>query len=536
MTDSRPFLYKTVPFLFLIIIVLALFWKTTSYDVTDNDDDIFVTGSAARYTAPAIFMDLFKNNVYFGGNTNYYRPVLILTFMIDNKIGGDSASISHLTNILLHVFSVLLLFFFLQKYVFPQKTALLASMLFAVHPLAVYTATWIPGRNDSLFFILFFICLILLLEYNQKRKIYYLAAHFLAVMVLLFTKESAIIIPAVFIVYFITHGLKEKKVHAAVICAVWLFEIVIFLMMRNAVFKNEPSGYLLKTAVNFRDYGMFFEYYYSVFLLRAPIAVNSFSKIAMLSGALLAVALPIFSFICAKDKKKIIFYIVLPFILLLPTVMAGRVWFQANRMYLPMFAIIVCLFTIYDYLAGKYKDRERIITAAVVAAIILCSYITWTKLPVFQNGVTFFGKMYDESKHMGTLIPNLYAYSLLKHGYLEEAFEVASKTTQPNAGENTALVYNMGNYYIIKGDYLAAAKNFEKLSDREEYRDLPTYARLVICCNHLNAEDAKKYYYSKALSENHVSQEEFDKVVSDTENQIRLQRELYEKHSAGISE
>ena len=134
-------------YIFIFIAVFGIYAKTINYKLTYLDDKDFILLCAQAYETKS-FTDAFQNNVLFSLNlTGYYRPVLSLSFMLDNKIAGDSVKFAHISNILLHCFCALLLFFFLQRYIIKDKPELsfLFAMLFAFSPAASYTAAWIPG-------------------------------------------------------------------------------------------------------------------------------------------------------------------------------------------------------------------------------------------------------------------------------------------------------------------------------------------------------------------------------------------------------
>lgn len=96
-----------------------------------------------------------------GGSGYYYRPMLWVTFVADKYLWGLQESFMHLENILLHTVNAVLVFF-LARHVFARRGftesfyALIAALLFAVHPLNTEAVDWISGRTDPLagFFIL----------------------------------------------------------------------------------------------------------------------------------------------------------------------------------------------------------------------------------------------------------------------------------------------------------------------------------------------------------------------------------------------
>lgn len=95
------------------------------------------------------------------GSGQYYRPLLFLTFVLDNAAWGLQASFMHLENILLHIGVALLLFVFVRRIVQLQQfdafwLPLVAALLFGLHPIVTEPVNWVSGRTDVLagFFVL----------------------------------------------------------------------------------------------------------------------------------------------------------------------------------------------------------------------------------------------------------------------------------------------------------------------------------------------------------------------------------------------
>ncbi|MGA3027777.1 MAG: tetratricopeptide repeat protein [Bryobacteraceae bacterium] len=77
------------------------------------------------------------------------RPLTYLTFWVDYQTGGASPLGWHVVNLLLHVASVLLAFAALRR-LMPERAAMLAAALFAVHPLNAEAVNYIFARGTLL--------------------------------------------------------------------------------------------------------------------------------------------------------------------------------------------------------------------------------------------------------------------------------------------------------------------------------------------------------------------------------------------------
>ena len=115
-----------------------------------------------------------KKSGYFG----IWRPILYSSWAFDAKIWGSSPFGFHLTNIILHSFSTVLLFFLchliLKQFNIKEslKISGFASLIFAVHPVHVETVSFISARSDLLCSI--FILLSMIFFVLTYKRFYYI--------------------------------------------------------------------------------------------------------------------------------------------------------------------------------------------------------------------------------------------------------------------------------------------------------------------------------------------------------------------------
>lgn len=85
---------------------------------------------------------------------DYYRPLTILTYLIDRAIGGASPLMFHLSVVVYHLIATYLVFRFgtllFQSQPWATAGAALAAALFAVHPIHSESVAWGAGRSDVL--------------------------------------------------------------------------------------------------------------------------------------------------------------------------------------------------------------------------------------------------------------------------------------------------------------------------------------------------------------------------------------------------
>jgi protein O-mannosyl-transferase len=129
-------------------------------------DDAYLAQENPFIKSPLLIYQAFRHYLFHDSFSAHYRPVQNLSFMADYWLWNNDASGFHLTNILLHVASGLLLYSllrclfrqFVERSNFPRATASLLAWLVAaiwiVHPVHSAAVDYISGRADSLAFAL----------------------------------------------------------------------------------------------------------------------------------------------------------------------------------------------------------------------------------------------------------------------------------------------------------------------------------------------------------------------------------------------
>jgi len=83
-------------------------------------------------------------------NTEYYRPMLGLSFLTDWQLFGPWPAGFHLTSILIHAAVGVLLYLLAARVLRDPLAALFAALLFVVHPVHTEAVAYVSGRSDPL--------------------------------------------------------------------------------------------------------------------------------------------------------------------------------------------------------------------------------------------------------------------------------------------------------------------------------------------------------------------------------------------------
>lgn len=210
-TFDAVFLRGWRPFAWLALAIFLIYGQTLAFGLVLLDDNILIGEKLPLLSdwanLPAIFTQgAFLKSGLSAGTDTFYRPVLVLSFMVDAHLKQGSLAVLHLSNMVFHAAAAALVLGLFLKTGQSRGRAFFLALIFAVHPLLAQAVAWAPGRTDSLLavFVLasFNSFMDLLSEPRWKHGLMHLA--FLALALL--TKELAVVVPALCVWYIVLFG------------------------------------------------------------------------------------------------------------------------------------------------------------------------------------------------------------------------------------------------------------------------------------------------------------------------------------------
>src|SRR5208337_4496794 len=166
--NINPRKQKQIVYIALTVVTLAVFWQVNRYDFINIDDNIYVTGNS--HIQSGITLDGVRwafSSTY----ADFWHPLTWLSLMFDYQLHGLNAGGYHLTNLILHVMSTLLLFWLFNRMTRTIWKSAFVAALFALHPLHVESVAWIAERKDVLSVFFWMLTLCLYVYYTEKPAI-----------------------------------------------------------------------------------------------------------------------------------------------------------------------------------------------------------------------------------------------------------------------------------------------------------------------------------------------------------------------------
>jgi tetratricopeptide (TPR) repeat protein len=139
---------------FLAVAVLVVFGRSLRNDFVNYDDNDYVYRNA--HVSAGLTWEGLKWAVVSNCAANWH-PLAWMSHMLDCQLYGQWAAGHHLTNLLLHAATAILLFLVLQRMTGALWPSACVAALFAIHPLRVESVAWVAERKDllcGLFFVL----------------------------------------------------------------------------------------------------------------------------------------------------------------------------------------------------------------------------------------------------------------------------------------------------------------------------------------------------------------------------------------------
>lgn len=178
----------------LAILVAGVYLRTGSHQFVNLDDQSYVSQN------PHIASGLNSTTIAWAFSSVYssnWHPVTWLSHMVDVQLYGMNPRGHHLTNVIIHTISSLLLLLFLVRHTGSLWRSSFVATLFAIHPLHVESVAWVSERKDLLCGFFWFLTLLAYGEFTvSRRRLFYVAS--LAFFVLgLMSKPMIVTLPVI---------------------------------------------------------------------------------------------------------------------------------------------------------------------------------------------------------------------------------------------------------------------------------------------------------------------------------------------------
>jgi len=519
------------------------------------DDDDWIINNPYVHSFSYIG-DIFSKDILsgFGLNSNYYRPLLSLSFTANYVIGGIKPFGYHLLSNLSHIGNGILIFFLLL-YVFKKRLpAFIASLLFLIHPLQTEAVTYISGRGDpmSVFFML--LSVLIFIKYNNSNLKKYLFWSLLLMLCAILSRETAVLLAPLLLVVYISFLTKEKFWRSIKdgLLKVWPYFALAgcygFLRLTVLNFQNTlnfyNTGNIYTDNLSYRLYTfghVFLEYLKLIFV---PIDLHmerdfpvhtSFFQWPVWIGALIVGFIIFIGFILYKQERKNpndkiqinhfrLWLFGWSWFFVSLSMVSGIIPINAiiyeHWLYLPLIGFFTLagfyLDKIFEHLKKNYKF---LFVFCVLLFVVYVSFlgiqsvkrnILWGNPTIFYEEIL---KYSPNSIRITNNLGNIYS----KEGRVDDAIKMYQKIIDNPGNFFAQPYYNLGNIYLNKGDLARAEKLYVQAIEIDPNFPFAYQNLAVIYANTGHVQEAIKVLEALKKTRPDI---DLDSVIEDLRSQI----------------
>jgi tetratricopeptide (TPR) repeat protein len=465
------------------------------------DDNYYIKDNPLIYSFN--LKEIFSNNVM--GN---WHPLTILALAVEYHLFGLSATGYHAVNLLLHLLNIILVFYTVFLLSDKVAVALVASLLFGIHPMHVESVAWAAELKDLLYTFFFLASYIFYLKYlndlqNKHHHIttsphhhiitssnhqittsshlhiftfspFYILALLLFVVSLL-SKAMAASLPLVLI---LTDYFKGRKINRKVLLEKAPFFLLAIVIGVVAVIAQKSSGAANPTTllslpqrVVFASYGFVTYLVKLLFPLNLsalyPYPVNNEFDIPIQYYAYVLCFLGLAAYVwySRRFSKKIIFgmeFFTVTVILVLQLLPVGQAIMADRYSYIPSIGIF--------YLAGEgflflWKSKKLKLPAIILLSVssILFSAKTYARCGIWKNDITLWNDVIDQYKTYNTIADVYYnrGIEFMNGKRNDDAIKDFNKAIELNPDFSKAY-NNRGNVFVNEKRNTEAISDFNK--------------------------------------------------------------------------
>ncbi len=483
----------------LLGLVLLVYGQVRNFEFVNFDDrDALLGNEHVRYGLTLAGAGWAFTSAY---AANWF-PVTWISHMLDFQLFGLDSGWHHLTNLIIHAASTLLLFALLRRMTGRLWESAFVSFVFALHPQHVESVAWVSERKDVLSAFFWFLTIWLYLDYvdrpNRRQYLLALGAFGLGLM----SKQMLVTLPFVLLLLDYWPLARAKTT----IIARLVLEKVPYLTMSAAAsiiaFQAQRQAGAVLTAgtlpmatraqnalISYIAYlGQFFWPSNLAVFYPYPPALQTWLVVCCGLGLVAISGLVLFRRYLAVGWFWYLGTLV-------PVIGLVQVGMQAKAdryTYIPMVGISIMLAWGTAEIMARWPGTRLTLQVISVSACLAWLWVTWTQIPYWQNSVALFehaiaatgsnfiaetnlGVVLAEQGHSDEGVRHLYRsveenpeYNdsrnnlgavLGQMGRTDEALEQFSQAIRIQPRDAQAR-FNLGNILLAQGKLAEAEKEF----------------------------------------------------------------------------
>ena len=442
----------------IAVFVGLLYFNSLGNQFTNWDDGMIYGNRTIRNLTWEGIMNLFTPQ-----RANTYQPVRMLSYAVDYSLWRLNPLGYHITNTLYYALTCLMVFLTLRLLSVHLRggegadshfrVGLFGALLFAAHPVHVEAVAWLAARKEVLQGFFFFLAFYLYLrgkEEEGRKRVILLGLVLLSILLATLSKPSAVVFPAVLLVYEISlrqtqwiHSLKRRRLFfglSILISLIFVFVLLKVMLDAGGVKAFRGGSFLNNFLLSFYVFIntiklLIFTINYSAsYAMKIPTPMLGLPIFLAIVDTLLLAGVSLWSL----KKTKVVFFAffffgvtLLPYLNIIPisTLLADRYLFIASFSYCFLLGVVFDRFYTFR---TKRSSKEFFKVVSIVLFLFLLvgySFMTFQQNRIWENSYTLWSDAVEKQPESNTA-NSLMGVVYMELGMDEKAVEYLEKAVQ----------------------------------------------------------------------------------------------------------
>ena len=400
------------------LVSAVLYLPATRYSFVWDDETLIAGNSLLAHSRPA---EIFSRGFWAGSPepvagpaAAYYRPLVTLSFRLDQSLSRTNPHWFHAVNLLLYALAAVAVTLVLWELLHSGVWALLGGLLFAAHSSHVESVAFVSGRTDVMLTLFTSLAAFALLRSFRKHNRWWWLAVPPAFGLALLSKETAVLFPLLVALAPLLIGVRYDRRYWLLVLMT-LAVLVGYLLLR-AVAVPVPIpiegrvGIWCRLAAVANTIGLYIKMFFWPFEHRAKYPANDAFFVPtpnIIAALLFVVSVPLLAL--KRKFAATLWGYAWTIAFLLPVASIASIGpLAAERLLcLPSAGIVMVLVTALSRLLTFRQFARRLAGTALAVVIVLLGADTMMRARVWRNDEALFSAMVREAPEAPSAYANL---------------------------------------------------------------------------------------------------------------------------------
>jgi len=397
----------------LVLLALAIFtaiayWPVTRHEFVSYDDPRYVTSNeiVQKGFGPDSISYAFQSDD--GGN---WHPLTWFSLMLDAELFGLDPSGYHVSNVVYHILTTLLLFIMLHSWTGALWRSAFVAGAFALHPLHVESVAWVAERKDTLSALMWVATCIVYGWYARRPR---LDTYLLLLVVFalgLMSKPMLVTLPFVLLLldFWPLDRVKLERGSTALranLRLLWekipLFALVVLASYITIIMQRRSGAVMSTSMVNMGERAsnalLSYMSYLGKMIWPTDLAVfypypSSFALVKVIGAIVFLLTVSVYSVLRLRRRPYLAvgwFWFLGTLVPVIGLVQVGAQAMADRYTYIPLIGIfVVVAWGVVDLLGNRVKNSQLVLSGSLI--LILCLVGTRMQLRHWANDEALYG-------------------------------------------------------------------------------------------------------------------------------------------------